>query len=172
MDRTSIWRKIPKHITFASWVSWLLSNPDISKKITMTTIRKALNLSKCIATIEVMMIWSSWFCDEHWVSHIHNRLGRIRPNFKGCRGFNVFACFQRCKNHQTLWRFWGIILDEADKEKLETLNKSLSDLKFSIKSTYASWPRHFIIVTEVGSDIEFEALSLMACLVERPWGWS
>lgn len=36
-----------------------------------------------------------------------------------------------------------VALDEADKKKLEGLNKVLSKSKFSNKSTYASW--HFDI---------------------------
>lgn len=50
-------------------------------------------------------------------------------------------------------------LDEADKKKLESLNKVLSDSKFPNKSTYASWARHFIIEMGIGSDVEFETMS-------------
>lgn len=50
------------------------------------------------------------------------------------------------------------ILDEADKKKLEALNKAFPESKSSNNSTYAWSARHFIIGMGAGSDIEFEAM--------------
>lgn len=41
--------------------------------------------------------------------------------------------------------FEKVVLDEADKEKLEMLNNDPFGIKSSKKSTYASWARHFDI---------------------------
>lgn len=56
-----------------------------------------------------------------------------------------------------------IALDEADKKKLEGLNKALSQSKSSKKSTYTSWARHFI--HRVWSYVSIVAL--VVCLAEH-----
>lgn len=151
--------KSHSNIIFVNLVVILSTNPDFSKNITQTGIRKALSLLEGIAInkshedMEFKISW--WSIASHTFMTVW---GEVHLTLEDVVVLTGLPFFGETRTKILPEDTTEVILDEEGKRKLEALNKVLSDSKSSNKSTYTSWAMHFTFGAGVGSDVEFEAM--------------